>query len=403
MKLSELLSQIEDTIEDKFGGKIFWITAEITDVKKYYEKRWCFLKFIEKEGAQINTEIKGVFWGTTYPAITKFERLTGQTFGNGLEINCAVRIRFNKRFGLDLEVMDIDAAYSLGKLEIEKQEVLDKLVSTYPNKIHFIDGQYMTPNKELALPTIIQRIALITAPGSDGQRDFIQELRNNPYAYAFQVNEYLTTIQGDQAAGLMLKQLKEIIAHKDQFDAIAIVRGGGSQTDFKPFDNYELAELVALCPIPILTGIGHDRNTSIVDMMAKQYKTPTKVAGFIVERAYNFDAQIQYFKERFFSGVQLLLDESKNNLKELNEQFEEVLQVLIADKKSDLTNLSRIIRNLSPESILNKGFAIVMQDENIIVDPQNLKIESKIKTILKNQIIHSTVTNKEDYEQSNDL
>ena len=403
MKLSELISEIEDAIQNKFEGEVFWITAEITDVKKYYEKRWCFLKFIEKDGSQISTEIKGVFWGTTYPAIDRFEKLTGQSFANGLEINCCVRVRFHKRFGLDLEVIDIDAAYSLGKLEMEKQAVLDRLLKENPNAIRLHDGQYITANNLMELPVVLQRIALVTAPNSDGQRDFIQELKNNRYGYAFRVNEYLTQIQGDNAAGMLLRQMEMIEKRRDDYDAVAIVRGGGSQTDFKPFDDYELAKCVATFPIPVLTGIGHDRNTSIVDMMARHHKTPTKVAAYVVDRNFNFEAEIQYFKERFFKSASDILEEAKRNMADIKEGLTDSLDRYFIDKNNNIVNLKRIVKSLSPESILNRGFAMLMSNGKIITNPQDIKLNDEIQTILKNEIIHSTVTEKSKYEQGNDV
>ena len=128
LKLSELVNEIEDTIQNRFAGKTFWITAEITDVKKQTDKRWCFLKFIEKEGNLITTEMKGVFWSTTFYNVEKFEQLTGQPFASGLQITCNVRVRFHKRFGLDLEVLEIDHSYALGKLALEKDLTLERLL-----------------------------------------------------------------------------------------------------------------------------------------------------------------------------------------------------------------------------------------------------------------------------------
>ena len=155
----------------------------------------------------------------------------------------------------------------------------------------------------------MQRIALVTAPNSDGQRDFKQEMANNQYGYAFAVTEFLTQIQGDNSSKLIVQQLQLIESQMEKYDLVVIVRGGGSQTDFKPFDDYELSKYVASFPLPVFTGIGHDRNTSIVDMMARQYKTPTKVASSIVDHNYNFESALVNLKERFFHriGVRYML------------------------------------------------------------------------------------------------
>src|SRR5437762_3207638 len=128
IKLSDLVDKIEEAIRVRFSEETFWITAEITDVKKYTDKRWCFLKFIEKDGSAITTEIKGVFWGRTFHTIEKYEKITKQEFKNGLKIDCNVRVRFHKRYGIDLEILDIDCTLALGELELEKQKTLEKLV-----------------------------------------------------------------------------------------------------------------------------------------------------------------------------------------------------------------------------------------------------------------------------------
>ncbi|MFA4853575.1 MAG: exodeoxyribonuclease VII large subunit [Bacteroidales bacterium] len=372
LRLSELVNEIEDAIQNRFAGETFWITAEITDVKKQTDKRWCFLKFIEKDGHLITTEIKGVFWSNTFHNIEKFEKLSGQTFASGLEITCNVRVRFHKRYGIDLEVLEIDYTYSLGKLELEKQQTLDRLVKENPTLIRLVDGQYITENKKNELPIVLQKIALVTAPNSDGQRDFKQEIENNQYGYAFSVLEFLTQIQGDNSSELIIQKLKLIEAEKDKYDIVVIVRGGGSQTDFKPFDDYELSKYVASFPIPIFTGIGHDRNTSIVDLMARQHKTPTKVATSIVDHNFNFENEIMDFRERFFDAAENMLEKAKDNLQQIK----------------------RTVKAYSPTTILNKGYAIITSNNQIIINPKDIKLQTEIKTILRNELIHSTVTKK---------
>ena len=376
LRLSELISEIDDVIQDRFAGETFWITAEITDVKKQPDKRWCFLKFIEKEGNLITAEIKGVFWSTAYDNVVRFEKLSGQLFASGLEITCQVRVRFHNRFGIDLEVLEIDHSYALGKLETERQQTLDRLVNENPTRIRLVDGYYFTNNKSLELPIVLQRIALVTAPDSDGQRDFKQEIANNPYGYAFSVTEFLTQIQGDNSSNLIIQKLKQIEAEKENFDVVAIVRGGGSQTDFKPFDDYELSKYVASFPLPIFTGIGHDRNTSIVDLMARQHKTPTKVASSIVEHNFNFESEIIELKDRLLDTTERMIDKAKDNL----------LQI------------KRTVKAYSPATILNKGYAMITINDQIIIDPKDIKPNAEIKTILKNEVIHSTVTKKSKHE-----
>ncbi len=371
-KLSELINEIDATINNRFAGKTFWIKAEITDVKKYTDKRWCFLKFIEKDGNTITTEMKGVFWSNTYYQVDNFERETQQLFASGLEITCNVRVRFHKRFGLDLEVLAIDYAYAIGKMEIERKQTLERLLKENAGINLLSNGNYSTSNNRLKLPTVFQKIALVTAPNSDGQRDFKEVIEKNKYGYSFLVIEFLTQVQGDNASDLMIRQLEKIKDSNETFDLVVLVRGGGSDTDFKSFNNFELSNYVASFPLPILTGIGHDRNTSIVDLMARQHKTPTEVATFIIDNNMSFEQDILQLKERFFSGVKNLLDKAQNKL-EYNR---------------------RIVKSSSPKTILNKGFAIIMQNDQIITDPEGIHINDSIQAILKNEILYSTVIKK---------
>ena len=371
-KLSTLINEIDATIRNRFAGNTFWIKAEITDVKKQPDKQWCFLKFIEKDGNTITTEMKAVFWSNAYYNIVAFEKETQQVFASGLEITCNVRVRFHKRYGIDLEVLEIDFAYAVGKLELERKQILDRLVSENPSIQLQSNGSYNTPNRQILLPTVFKSIALITAPNSDGQRDFNKVIDHNKYGYAFAVTPFLTTIQGDTASLLILQQLQLIKASNLHFDVVVIVRGGGSDIDFKSFNDYELAKAIALFPTPILTGIGHDRNTSIADLMARQLKTPTEVATFILENNMSFEREIEILKERFFYNIDKALKEAA----------------------TALTGYRQRVKNLHPTTILNKGFAIVKMNDKIITNPQNINTADEIQVILKAETIYSTITKK---------
>ncbi|MBC7450625.1 MAG: exodeoxyribonuclease VII large subunit [Cytophagales bacterium] len=373
IRLSDVVAEIEDAIIASFYGETYWITAEIVDVNKKPDKRWCYLKLIEKEGNTVTTEVSAVFWAQGYQYIEKFEKETKQTFKNGIEITCKVKVTFHKRYGLKLEVVEIDYTYALGKIEAEKQLTLDRLVADNPMFVKLVGEQYYTYNKSLPLPTVIQRVALITAPDSDGQRDFRQELQNNPYLYAFHVQEFVTQIQGDKAHEFILSKLQLIEAIKESFDVVAIVRGGGSQMDLKPFDEYELAKYVASFPLPILTGIGHDRNTSIVDLMARQEKTPTKVANVIIQRNFQFEQALIELKDRLEGRIGELFDTAKNNLKQLK----------------------RFVKASNPLTILKKGFAIVKSEGSIITNAESIDINSNIQIQFDKETVFSTVTKKQ--------
>jgi len=381
IKLSELVEQIQETIIDRFEGEVYWVSAQITNVKKYEVNRRCYLTLEEYEYGEKTAEIRAVFWANYYSEIEKFEKITKQSFKNGIEIICKVKVRFHKVYGINLDIIQIDLAHTLGSLELERQQIIERLLKENPKTIQLFDGVFRTYNNRLPLPLIVKNIALITAPNSDGQRDFLQEITKNKHGYNFSIKEFLTTIQGDNAHKLILEQLKLIEKNKENFDVVAIVRGGGSQSDFKPFDDYELSKYVANFPIPIFTGIGHDRNQSIVDLMAREQKTPTKVASLFVEHNFEFENKLIELKTNFFDLVFKQIQKAKDNL----------------------DNAKRIVKLSSPEAILNRGFAIITINNKIVTDPKNIKENTELQTLLKNETIYSTVTKKTKNEKRIDI
>lgn len=369
INLSQLLYKIDETLQSQFGYQTFWIKTEITDVKKYESKRWCFLKLIEKKDEQIVAEIKATAWSQGYAFIEQFERLTQQQFGNGLQIIAKVKVKYNIKYGLSLDLLEIDNSFALGQLELQKQATLKRLVDESNGQIIKDDEQYITPNKRLKLPIAMQKIALITAHNSDGQRDFKNELINNSYGYTFEVHEYLSQIQGDTAHENIIKQFEQILSSNINYDCVALVRGGGSETDFKPFEQYQLAELVAFYPIPVFTGIGHDRNTSIVDLMARQLKTPTKVAAYIVEHNFAFENNLLYLLNQIEQNITLKIDRAKQNL----------------------ASLKRLLHSLDPQNVLQKGYAIIRANNKIVTKANQLAVGNEVEISIQNSKITSTI------------
>jgi exodeoxyribonuclease VII large subunit len=381
IKLSELVEEIQETIYDRFEGEVYWVSATITNVKKYETNRRCYLTLEEFENGEKTAEVRAVFWSNYYDEIEKFENTAQQVFKNGIEIICKVKVRFHKIYGLNADVMQIDVAHTIGSIELQRRQTLGRLVIENPSIIQLFDGVYRTYNNRLPLPLIICNIALITAPNSDGQRDFIQEISLNKHGYSFHIKEFLITIQGDNAHKLILEQLMKIKKSTFQFDVVVIVRGGGSQSDFIPFDNYELSKYVAGFPVPIITGIGHDRNQSIVDLMAREQKTPTKVASLIVEHNFEFENQLIELKTNFF----------------------ELVRKQIQNAKEELLNAKRIVKLSSPQAILNRGFAIITCNNKIVTDPKTIQENNELQTLLKDETIFSTVTKKIKNEKGIDI
>jgi exodeoxyribonuclease VII large subunit len=444
LPLSVLLLLVQDTIEARFEQQVFWITAEVTDVKKFESKRWCFLKFVEKQKDQLVAEMPGVFWANGYQQIVQFERITRQSFRNGIEVSCLVAVKFHARYGLKLEVLEIDTSFALGQIELQRRQTMQRLLDENPAVIQQIDDQWFTINNQLALPKVLQRVALITAPNSDGQRDFKKELTGNNYGYWFKITEFTCTLQGNTAAAQLLVQLQHIFDAAPQFDVVAIVRGGGSETDFTAFDDYELCKRIAAFPIPVFTGIGHDRNTSIADLMATQHKTPTKVAGALVDHNYRFEWQMLQWQQQIAEAAaqacqtksqqlalwqQRLMHTATRQLATRQKRLQSTKQQLTLLTKWQLQNAgsrlqhqkqfvnhragtivqqanqkldhaTRLLHQLNPETILSKGFAMVTVDRRIVTNPHELAAGQLITTILKQTEIESVITQKSKHENT---
>ena len=435
LSLSQLLTIVQDTIDAQFYGQAFWVKCEVTDVKRYDLKNWCFCKLLEKKGGQVVAETAGVFWQQGYQHIRRFEHATGRPFENGIEISALATLKFHPKFGFKLEILEIDLSFTLGQMELARQQTIQRLLTEFPHQIRQEDGLFITQNNCLPLPRILQRVALITANHSDGQRDFIQELTHNAHAYAFRITGFYTTIQGETAPALLVKQLEQIATKTHLFDVVVIVRGGGSQTDLKPFDNFELAKTIALFPLPVLTGIGHDRNTSIADLMARQYKVPTKVAAAMVDHNHAAALELLNMQERMEDGVSALLFDSSRQLekweqqinwvlpnrialrKQRLQQWEQMLQHgsmrqcenskqhlegwqlrmkngtlrLLRNVKGKLSLQERLIVQLSPQTILNRGFAIAEQKGKIITNVNQLDVSKPLTTRLAQATIESNI------------
>lgn len=393
LKLSQLTDLIQATLSNVFYGKIIAVIAETSEIKKSGNGHYYF-DLIEKDGRNIVAKMNAVIWKGYAEIINNFEANTGQKFERNIELLLKVEVRYHEVFGLQLQVIDIDSKYTLGKLEQERQQTLQKLVAENPETIELIDGEYITKNKKLFAPVVLQRIALITAPNSDGQRDIKHELENNPYGYKFHITEFLTQIQGNNADQLIIQKFNEVAKKKKNFDAVVIVRGGGSQTDFAAFDTYEMGKTIATFDLPVIAGIGHERNVSIADLMCyASVKTPTKAAGYLIEHNANFEAELLELKNRITENVSKKLAIENLNLNKAIDDLKFYAQNIIDEQDHLLEKFAIALKHLNPENVLKRGFAIVMKNNKIISNPNLIEKGDTLNVLLKTNTLTTTVTN----------
>jgi exodeoxyribonuclease VII large subunit len=380
IRLSDLNRQIEEIIIQNFSSRTFWVVGDITNHTYKREKNYHYFDFVEKDPNSngIIAKITANAWGNGSGKISNFESVTGQKFSNNINVLLLVSLQFHSVHGLKLNVIDIDANFTLGVLEQQRQATLSRLVAENPTFIQKVGDRYYTRNNRLSHKIVIQRIALITSQTSAGGEDFRHTLSNNPHGYKFQIDDYFTVVQGEGNADFLVAKIIEVFNSKISYDAVVIIRGGGAQTDFLLFDDYRIGRAVAKFPIPVITGIGHQKNETITDLMAHTAtKTPTKAAEFIIGHNKQFEENMLVFQKNIVIKSQQLFSYYFQKLASLNSIIVNNSRNIITLNKDALVKINQITINISKSIIFNR------KSELTAVASQ---ISSKPKIVLYNRI-----------------
>ncbi|MCC8062403.1 MAG: exodeoxyribonuclease VII large subunit [Rikenellaceae bacterium] len=302
--LSALQGHLRAVIEQYAGGAQ-WVVAEISECKVNYAGH-CYLELVERpdNGKAPVAQARAVIWASSYKMISGYFRFqTGSDISAGMKVLVKCTVSYHPVYGLSLVISDIDPAYTLGETERLRRQTIAQLQE---------EGVFEM-NKDFELPDVLQRIAVISSPKAAGYRDFMQELNASPYR--FDVKLFASVMQGDAAEGSIVDALDAVAETGDEFDAVVIIRGGGSTSDLGCFDNYRLCAYIAQFPLPVVTGIGHDKDVSVADMVAHtSLKTPTAVAAFLVGRAAEMHARIEDLYEETTGLAQQMLMMEANRL-----------------------------------------------------------------------------------------
>lgn len=386
-----------------------WVEAEIAQVN--HSRGHYFLTLVQKEeeGENFVAQSEAVIWERT---LRKIQRANGkQTFDvlqAGLAVKLQVRVDFNERYGLKLIVEDLDPAFTLGALEMQKRAAFERLQT---------EG-LLTLNRELALPPVLQRIAVLSSADAAGFHDFVNQLEKNAYGYAFQWQLFPIAVQGQLVLPDLKKQLKRLHRWHSAYDCVVLIRGGGGRTDLAAFDQYELAAELARCPLPVLTGIGHEIDETIADLVAHQaLKTPTAVAEYLIGRSLEFESrlhelgrQIQKLGLLQVRHAQLNLERTEQNLsfrcRQRYERAQNQLGVLrermpllfhrqFEKQNQEFEKLRSAIELLQPENLLRRGYSLTYRNEKLIRSIEELQPGDEIRTQLPDGQFWSTISRKE--------
>lgn len=393
-RLSELISDIRTTLSDNLEPE-YLVIGTLSDFSgPHFQSGNFYFKLIEKKDNEKIAEIKTIIWRSQEYIIDNYSSETNTTFQDGLELLVKVKVNYHHIYGLSLIIREIDASYTLGKVEDAKRVTLKKLEEE--KIIKKIDGKFYSANKRLKLPLVIQKIAIITSKGIEGENDFISKLNKNKrgYLFSFPYRELLyTSMQGKASIEGIIEKLNFLKNKSNEIDIIAIVRGGGDSSNFDAFNDYELCKTVANFQVPIITGIGHEINQNIIDLVANtSAMVPAEAAETIIEHNREFEFKIDeigrniaLFSRDKIKAEEKSILEQENNLRRNSKTF-------LSNEKKSINYHRDTIKNLNPENVLARGYAILWAKGKIVLNTKGLKEKEKLKAILKSNIIESEIT-----------
>ena len=450
LSLFELLNNVKTELKTAFQTPV-WVVAEIIELNQN-RMGHCYLELAEKypDSDRMIAKTKATIWAGVYARLAPyFESVTGEQLRVGMKVLVRVTVEMHELYSFSLNVLDIDAQYTLGDIAQQRAKIIAQLTA---------DG-VIDMNKQLELPLVVQRIAVISSDSAAGWGDFKNQLDDNDYGYKFETELFMALMQGDGAPASIIAALNAIFNRIDDFDAVAILRGGGSKSDLSCFDNYELAYNAAQFPLPIITGIGHERDDSVLDLVANtRLKTPTALAAFIIDRAVDFEhyidekcsaaiaaaaeiiddnihriensqhrlvlavratvgrcqeqlsntnimvhnavrryfdlrtAQIASFEQKIKLLPQIRMAAGQSNLAHLEQRLKTSLNTFLEAKQRQLERFELVSRQADPQNVLKRGYSIVRSKGKAVTSPEQVKAGESLSIQTAGGEINSVVS-----------
>ena len=385
----------------------YWVQAELSDVRTNSTGH-CYLEFIQKDPRSNNliAKARGTIWANVYRLLKPyFEESTGQAFVSGIKVLVQVTVSFHELYGYSLTVQDIDPTYTLGDMARRRREILKQLE----------EEGVLTLNKELEMPVLPQRIAVVSSPTAAGYGDFCHQLKNNPRGFFFHTELFPALMQGDRVEESVLSALDAILNRQEDFDAVVIIRGGGATSDLSGFDTYLLAAACAQFPLPIITGIGHERDDTVLDSVAHtRVKTPTAAAEYLINcmdlaadelevlvsqlhgsvrsRLTEEHRKLISYRNRIPSAVVRRVSDAKLALLITRKDISLAVQTSLSRQRHRLELLQQRLADASPEKMLARGYSITLKDGKVVKNGDVLQLNDEIVTRLYQREIISIVT-----------
>ena len=426
LTLYELNSLVREVIECEMPNE-YWVEAELSECRE--SKGHCYMELIQKDERTATPIAKASAkcWASKWMLVRPyFERTTGQRLHTGMKVLLKVYPQFHEAYGFSWIVTDIDPTYTLGDMARKRQEIIRQLKE---------EGVFDL-QKELRLPLFCQHIAVISSETAAGYGDFCNQLADNPYGFQFQTQLFPATMQGEDVEQSIIDALEQIYASHGDFECVVIIRGGGAVSDMSGFDTLALAENVANFPIPIITGIGHDRDESILDMVSHtRVKTPTAAAALLIDhlkavldtindaqdriiqhcgsklsalqsqlsilseaipRLFSVvktrqEARLDTFYQRIAHQMGLRLSTLNAQLSTLESRIPLVLERRLTSEHHRMEIMEEKVRSLDPTLLLKRGYSITLKDGKAVRDPKKLQKGDEIETRIEKGTIKSRV------------
>lgn len=405
LSLYELNALVRRGIEHSLP-EAYWVQAELSDVRGNSSGH-CYLEFVQKDprSNSLIAKARGVVWSNVFRLLKPyFEEATGQAFASGIKVLVQVTVSFHELYGYSLTVQDIDPTYTLGDMARRRREILNQLE----------EEGVLTLNKELEFPRLPQRIAVISSPTAAGYGDFCHQLQHNPRGFYFRTELFPALMQGDRVEESVLSALDRVNARLEEFDAVVIIRGGGATSDLSGFDTYLLAAACAQFPLPIITGIGHERDDTVLDSVAHtRVKTPTAAAEFLIACMDDAADELESLAAHLYEGVRSRLQQEQQKLSAYKNRIPAAAYRRLSDAKLSLLRarkdvaqavtasltrhrhrlelLQQRLADVSPEKQLARGYSLTLKDGKVVKCAEELQPGDEITTRLQKGEVTSKV------------
>ena len=429
--LIEVTGSIQKTLSERYKSS-FWIKAEMLKLNLYTHSGHCYPELVEKKDGKVIAQIKSTLWRDNYEKINdNFLKILKEPLKDGINILFCAKISYDSVHGISLKILDIDPSYSLGELEREKQETINRI-----KKERIFDA-----NKKLKLPLLPKRVAVISVETSKGYSDFLKVIKGNSWNYNFFIMLFPALLQGEKAVESIINQLNRIKKVINHFDVITIIRGGGGDVGLSCYNNYQLVKEVALFPVPVITGIGHSTNETVVEMVSfKNAITPTGLADLLIQKFHNFSVPVQKAEDiltnesrkiikdeklkfentiKYFRAVtnnmmvkcntqiqnqlnkiekrsKLLFSYNKQNIMYAYKKFLDKTFLFLRNENKEVGNIEKSINMMDPQNVLKRGYSITLHNGKVVKNYNQVKEKDLVDTLLFEGRILSIVkkTNK---------